>query len=648
MLKRSISVFLAFALLAGMALPAGAGEFTLRSRTLLEGPAQAGAFTDNGFILGMGGGIVLLHNLDDPDDRTFITIEGMPQDIAVFHEVAYIAAGRGGLVVVDLTDPSNPTAANRFNGSRRAVGCALHERTLMLLDVDNALHTFDLSIPLDPLHVKNVRMKYIPLLMATEEELVAVVGSRKGTVYTVQPDHTLRKCADLAFAENTKRGVIHDRILYTIVMDGSIRRYNLEDPYAPKEMPPLQLETATDISFAGSGGLILTKSRKVIPFTYRDTAHAGKTEGREHARSREPDGAGGIESGKPLKIVGEEKLGDGETRGSILSRIRTALLFGKFPGRSVTFDGSRFAMLAGQRGVFFFSLENGAARYRGHMTTPGFAIDLVASGGFLYVANSGDGIRIGEVHDDGSVDWIGHLETAEARDLVVNGSVVALCDGRAGFKTIDVSDPRHPRLITTSSSPFFNSAIVCQQQRAYIAGGLGGVEVLDFTDTASPRLVWRDEFSEVRGIHVDERYLYFADGFDGFRIYSIMQEKPQPVATLDTEGWNCDCFVLGDYAYLADGGNGVKVVDVADREHPALVGVAEIGALTRNVHAVPGMVFAAIHTSGIAAVDVSDPANPFVAARHRTVDDGRGVWVDERFVYLASGSGGVYIFTYEP
>ncbi|HUV36666.1 MAG TPA: hypothetical protein VMX58_06990 [Patescibacteria group bacterium] len=648
MLKRSLPILLAFALLAAAVRPAGAGAFKLRSRSLLEGPVLSGTFTDDGFILGTGGGIVIFHDMDNLDDWTYLPIGGEPRDIVTFYEVAYIAANRGGLVTVDITDPSKPIAMNRFDKSRRAIRCAVHERTLVLLDVDNTLFTFDLTIPLEPLQTGIQYMKYIPLWMANEEELVAVIGSRKGALYTIQEDHTLRKCSDFAFAENTKRGIIHDRILYTIAMDGSIRRWNLEDPAAPVEMSPLPVESAADISFVDEGGLILTSSHKVIPFTYRGGKRGDTTEERGHARDGDPDGAGAIEIGNPLKLTGHEKLGDGGGGGGLLARIRSSFVYGKFLGSGVVFDGTRFAMLAGKRGVFFFSLGEDSARYLGGLTTPGFAIDCVASGGLLYVANGNDGLRIGEVHDDGSIDWIGHLETTEARDLVVNGSVVALCDGSAGFKTIDVSDPRNPRIIGSSSSPFFNSAIACRDGRAYIAGGLGGVEVLDITDTAHPRLVWRDEFSEVRGIHVDSRYLYFADGFEGFRIFSIMEEKPVPVAVLDTEGWNCDCFVLDDLAYLADGGNGIKVVDVADRENPTLVGAVDTGALTRNVHAVPGLVFAAVHTSGIAAVDVSDPANPFIAARYRTVDDGRGVWVDERFVYLASGSGGVYVFTYEP
>jgi hypothetical protein len=57
--------------------------------------------------------------------------------------------------------------------------------------------------------------------------------------------------------------------------------------------------------------------------------------------------------------------------------------------------------------------------------------------------------------------------------------------------------------------------------------------------------------------------------------------------------------------------------------------------------------FIATQTQGITAVDISDPRNPAIAARYQTVDDARGAFSDDRFVYLASGSGGLYIFRYK-
>ncbi len=650
MVKRGILTAGAILLLTAAVARMEAGEFKLLSRSLMQGPSSSGAFHGDGFVLGTGGGIVVFPSLEKPDETTYLAIEGEPKCIAVRAGVAYIAANRGGLVTVDIANPRGPRVTHGFTRARRAICCSVLGNTLLLLDTDRMLYVFDLARPLEPRLLNGEKLPFTPLWATTGSGLIAVIGNRTAILYTLSPEGRLEKRSKVAFTDNVKQGIIHDGILYAVTLNGAVERWSLEAADTPEALSPLQVDATADLAFSGSLGLVLTKSHKVIPLKLsagRGTG-GGHPPGRDHNRARDPNrNYGRFETGAPLKLTGQERLGGDGTGDFLLRKIRNILLYGSFLGTSIVFDGSRFATIAGKNGVFFFSLEGTAGRYIGNMTTQGFAVDLIASNGHVYVANGHDGLRIGTVHGDGSVDWIGHLQTTEARDLAMSGSVLALCDGSGGFKTIDVSDPADPRLIGAMSSPFYNSALACSERRAYIAGGLGGVEVADFTDTAHPKLVWRDEFSEVRGIHVDSEYLYFADGFDGFRIYSITGEKPQPVSVLDTEGWNCDCFVLGDVAYLADGGNGLKIVDIADRKNPTLIGAVDLGALTRNVHAVPGTVFAAVHTSGIAAIDVSDPARPVVAAKYRTVDDGRGVYVDDRFVYLASGSGGVYIFKFE-
>jgi len=88
------------------------------------------------------------------------------------------------------------------------------------------------------------------------------------------------------------------------------------------------------------------------------------------------------------------------------------------------------------------------------------------------------------------------------------------------------------------------------------------------------------------------------------------------------------------------------VVDVSDRKKPRTLGSLPLNTLTRVVCVRGNTLFVAGHTKGIAAVDVSNPQKPAVAAWYDTVDDGRGVFVDDEFVYAASGSGGVYVFKY--
>ena len=306
----------------------------------------------------------------------------------------------------------------------------------------------------------------------------------------------------------------------------------------------------------------------------------------------------------------------------------------------------RLVCVDGKEGFWIYDLRGGGASCTGKVAAKGYAFDLVASDGYVYLANGGDGLRVGKVDDTGSIEWIGHLQTTMARDVALAGDVLYLADGDDGLKTVDVKDPANPRVLGRSASPFFLSAVVAEGGRAFIAGGLGGTEIVDCSDPGKPRLVWREKFSEVRGIFADREYFYFADGFKGFKIYTHGGAAPRLVSSTGTPGWNCDLFAAGGLLYLAIGGDGLAVADIGDVSKPAMLGSVSIGSIAREIHAAGSTVFVASQTNGINAIDVSDPRNPAIAAHHPSVGDGRGVFADGRFVYLASGPGGLYIFRY--
>jgi hypothetical protein len=309
-------------------------------------------------------------------------------------------------------------------------------------------------------------------------------------------------------------------------------------------------------------------------------------------------------------------------------------------------SGKRFAVITPFEGMRLYEIARRGARPLGSFATRGFAINLIAAEGILYVANGYDGVRIASIARDGALSWIGHLPTEEARDVALAGKHLVIADGEGGLKVADVSDPGKPEIIGRHASSYFMSALTVAGGRAYCAGGLGGVEIVDIAEPQRPKLVWRRDFSEVRGISVDERYLSVPDGTEGFRIFSLAGRGPAPLSVLNTPGWNCDCFVAGDTAFLADGGAGIIIANVADRKNPRAIASLSLNTLVREVFVLGKTLFAAAETKGVAAIDVSNPASPAVAAWYDTADEGRGIFADDDFVYAASGSGGVYIFKY--
>ena len=74
-------------------------------------------------------------------------------------------------------------------------------------------------------------------------------------------------------------------------------------------------------------------------------------------------------------------------------------------------------------------------------------------------------------------------------------------------------------------------------------------------------------------VWVEGDLAYVADGQDGLRIIDISNpEEPEEVGALDTDGTAFSVQVAGDLTYIADGQNGLVIVNIADPTDPQVVG----------------------------------------------------------------------------
>jgi hypothetical protein len=609
----------------------------LMSRSLMQGPCKTVAFYQDLLILGTGGGVAIYTLSDEKSDHHFLPLEGEPQDIAIHGSIAYIAAKRGGLIVLRIADPK-PSRVEYQYKSRHATDCAICNRYLYMSDSNRDLYIFDLNNPLTPKFKGTKALSGQINSVQAEYDVLVVVHNRKFVIYRSNPQAELKRLKTTTTKRIIKKGILKNDILYLIYDVGDVDCWSIADPNEPQKVGELSTGNITDLCLNGSYAYALTGSNDInrIKIPGMGTYFAGE---RGNDSSEE----------EMFKVMGkmEAEYPRSEDKNSWnIKKLFTLFQSKKVIGSKIFSYGNHLVAIEEKRGLSLYSIENSSLRFTSFIPTRGFAVDLVVADDLLYLANGGDGIRIGRVLKDGKINWIGHFQTELARDIAVKDNIAYVADGQAGLKVFDVSDPTEPSLLGAHGSPYFLSAIVIGVNKAYIAGGLGGLEIYEVSDPRRPELIWRREFSEVRGLEVDQKYLYFADGDEGFRIYSIDEMPPSPVSRLNTDGWNCDCYILDDIAYLADGGRGIKTVDISDRSNPKLLGELYLKTLTRELHAIKGTLFAAGHVAGIFAIDVSTPQSPKISARAPVVDDARGVFVDQRFAYLASASGGVYVFRY--
>ncbi|MCW5551615.1 MAG: hypothetical protein KIS67_05540 [Verrucomicrobiae bacterium] len=176
------------------------------------------------------------------------------------------------------------------------------------------------------------------------------------------------------------------------------------------------------------------------------------------------------------------------------------------------------------------------------------------------------------------------------KEVIVSGDIAFLIEGRVGLHTFDISNPSQPVRVggfRTTGSP---GAVAVHQGRAFLteygsvvknAESRVRLQVLDVANPAQP--------SRLGGCDL---------GIDG--------------------GWGARLAVLGGYAYVASGAQGLHVTDVNDPANPVLVGQYSSDWSVLNVAASQTHVYLIGHREDpstgqqrrLEVLDVSVPTNP--------------------------------------
>jgi hypothetical protein len=140
----------------------------------------------------------------------------------------------------------------------------------------------------------------------------------------------------------------------------------------------------------------------------------------------------------------------------------------------------------------------------------------------------------------------------------------------AGIVELDMDDPLHPKLVTVIPLRDARSAVV-QFRYLFVAGG-SGLDVVDITTPEHPVIVTGAHLplADAQHIFVARTYAYVADGHDGLAIIDVEKPtQPRVVQMYTADGKLNDArdVVVAStnaslFAYVADGVNGLKVIQL--------------------------------------------------------------------------------------
>jgi hypothetical protein len=154
-----------------------------------------------------------------------------------------------------------------------------------------------------------------------------------------------------------------------------------------------------------------------------------------------------------------------------------------------------------------------------------------------------------------------------------------------------------------------------------------------------------------QGIYASDSYALVADGVNGLIIIDISEPHvPSFVSSYNTPAYAHDIAATNTHAFVADGTSGLLILNISNPQNISLVSaVSEIdyanSVYVSNTYAyvayeAAGTLTAAISGGGLTIIDISDIQNPVVTAVVETLNSALDVFVSGNFAYVVEGEGG--------
>ncbi len=115
--------------------------------------------------------------------------------------------------------------------------------------------------------------------------------------------------------------------------------------------------------------------------------------------------------------------------------------------------------------------------------TDGYAMDVIVSGNYIYVADGYKGIKIFDRSNPDSIILLSRLDTqGEARDIELVNTIdrrfLVVADLDGGLRVIDVTNPASPVEVDQVDIPGNAHAVDYSDGYAYVCAGTGGLKII--------------------------------------------------------------------------------------------------------------------------------------------------------------------------
>lgn len=199
---------------------------------------------------------------------------------------------------------------------------------------------------------------------------------------------------------------------------------------------------------------------------------------------------------------------------------------------------------------------------------------------YAFVADGNEGLFFVDVTDPlgpltgVSFEINGESDDKFANDLIVRGRTVYLLDQSYGLVTIEIPEDFEPYQRGNLPTPGHAKGLFLEDNLNFVSDGDRGLRIIETEDKDNPvEIGFYDSPKNILKIITDGTNAFLVDGDSGFWVLSLENRNaPYPIAFYRTPGKATDLAINGKFAYIADGKQGVYILNIEEANSPKFAG----------------------------------------------------------------------------
>ena len=280
---------------------------------------------------------------------------------------------------------------------------------------------------------------------------------------------------------------------------------------------------------------------------------------------------------------------------------------------------------------------------------------LEIKSGYLYIG-SADRFVIASLKKPSAPSVSGSLDNpyagSEIRDVVINGNTAYLTLRLEGVLVVDITDKTAPRIISLVTLSGSNQPWRATLSGSYLYVGSADdnrLSVLDVSNPVKPVITGSyspgaHESNSVSSVAVKGDYAYVAEYHDGVRVIDV-SNPAKPVEVSRLMGMDAsDIKILGNYAYLSVRYQGFDIIDISNPKNIKIIGKAtDVPAYEEGIYPTQDYTFIALESEGFGIYDTSTVTDPVTLSRINVIGGSDSLAIHDNFLYIGGHNDGIWI-----